>query len=89
MGEEISLSVSDWAGSGPWTQTVTLQEPDAVADAVIGLCESSSAAMVTEALQCGLYVSGINGTMLTITALFRKPTIALTLGALVNEERDL
>lgn len=82
MGETISLGTS-WSGSGPWTQTVTLQHD--VADAVVGTCEDTTDAMAEEITRCGICVSGLSGRTVTLTALFKEPTMALTMGVLYNE----
>lgn len=82
MGETITLSTS-WSGSGPWTQNVTLSNE--VADAIVGTCDSTTDAMAEEITKCGIVVSGISGHTLTLTALFSKPTISLTMGVVYNE----
>ncbi len=84
MSETISLNTS-WSGSGPWTKEVTLSEPESIADAVVGTCDSTTNAMAEEITKCGICVSGISGTTLTLTALFSKPSIALTMGVIYNE----
>lgn len=82
MGETITLSTS-WSGSGPWTQTVTL--PSQVADAIVGTCEETTDDMAEEITKCGICVSGVSGTSLTLTALFGKPTRTLKVGVIYNE----
>ena len=82
MGETISLNTS-WSGSGPWTKDVTL--PSEVADAIVGTCEETTDAMAEEITRCGICVSGVSGTTLTLTALFDRPSIALTMGVIYNE----
>ncbi len=82
MGETITLSTS-WSGSGPWTQNVTL--PTEVADAIVGVCEDTTDAMAEKITKCGICVSGLSGTTLTLTALFEKPDIALKMGVIYNE----
>lgn len=89
MSETITLGASGWQGSGPWTQQITLQDTETVSDAILGICDASTDAMAREALSCGLYVSAISGTTITVTALIKRPSIDLTVGALYNKERDL
>ena len=82
MSETISLN-SSWSGSGPWTKQVTLSSD--VTDAIVGTCGTTTDAMAEEMTKCGIVVSGISGSTLTLTALFSKPTIALTMGVVYNE----
>ena len=72
MQEEISLKASSWVGSGPWTQTVTLEGQPS--NAVIGAWEGMSASAVEQMSRAIVYVSGISGSIVTVTAIGEKPT---------------
>lgn len=82
--ETITLASGSWQGSGPWTQTVTLQH--SVEDAVIGPCDASTNAMATEIARCGISVSALSGTSMTVRAILNCPTVSLTMGVWYNED---
>jgi hypothetical protein len=84
MSEVITLGMT-WSGSGPWTQNITLQNAESVADAIIGTCDSTTDAMAVQIAESGLHVSAVNGATLTVKALFSRPTISLKLGVMYNE----
>lgn len=82
MIETKTLTASGWAGSGPWTQTITLS--NAVADAVIGAVETMTDAQVRAFTSAGISASAVNGTSLTIRAILEKPSMDLPIGVMYN-----
>lgn len=77
--ENKTLASSDWSGSGPWTQTITLSEsPDNV---MIGMAEGMTQAQSKEFAECGIHASAIDGTSVTVRAIFKQPTIDIPIGA--------
>ena len=75
MHETINLTKNGWAGSGPWTQTVTLSGTPA--NAVIGPHDGMTDAAVLAMADAIISVSTIDGTSITVRAVGTKPTIDL------------
>ncbi len=73
MHETINLTKDGWAGSGPWTQTVTLSGTPA--NAVIGPHDGMTDAAVLAMADAIISVSAIDGTSITVRAVGTKPTI--------------
>lgn len=75
--ENKTLSTT-WTGSGPWTQDVTLSATPA--NVVVGMPEGITAEQSEAFASAGLHASAINGTTLTIRAIFEKPTVQIPIG---------
>lgn len=82
MQEVLNLPAASWQGTGPWTQTVTLSQVPA--DAVLGVHEGMTDAQVEAMTFASISAAGINGTSLTVRAIFEKPTIDIPIGILYN-----
>lgn len=80
MFEVISLPVAGWEGSGPWTQTVTVES--APVNAVIGQQDGMTDDEVIQMMDAKISVSAVSGDTVTVRAIGRKPTIALNPGLL-------
>jgi len=78
MIENKTLASTDWAGDGPWTQTVTLSEsPDNV---MVGMAEGMTSEQTKAFAEAGLHASAIDGTSVTIRAIFKQPTVNIPIG---------
>lgn len=75
LHQEINLPAGSWQGSGPWTQTVTLDSVPV--NAIIGQHGGMSDDQVVSMMKGMISVSAINGTSVTIRAIGTKPEIAL------------
>lgn len=84
MNEKKTLTVAGWSGNGPWTQDVTLSStPEHV---VVGMSEDTSEAESKAYAKAGIHASGVNGTTLTIRAIFEKPSVAIPIGIIYSTE---
>lgn len=75
LHQELSLPASSWTGTGPWTQTVTLESVPV--NAVIGAHGGMTDAQVAAMMEAVVTVAAINGTSVTIRAVSAKPTTDL------------
>jgi hypothetical protein len=82
MQEVLNLPAASWQGTGPWTQTVTLSKVPT--DAVLGVHEGMTDAQVEAMTIASISAAGINGTSLTVRAIFKKPTIDIPIGIIYN-----
>ena len=80
--ENKTLSTT-WEGSGPWTQNVSLTATPA--NIVMGMAEGMTSAQSEEYASAGLHVSAVNGSTVTVRAIFKKPTIQIPVGLLYSE----
>ena len=80
-----TLSSANWAGSGPYTQTVTISGYAATANTrVDASCDSATLESLRDAGVSELYVSNSSGT-LTVTCMGAKPTTNVTVKLTVFE----
>ena len=76
--ENRTLDKDEWTGSGPWTQSVTVSS--APENVMAGMSDTMTNAQSKEYAKAGIYVSAVNGTTVTLTALFVEPTIDIPIG---------
>ena len=86
----ISMPTASWAGSGPWTQTVTVTGlptgyDTITAKSIVSLQPDATALGHMASIGCAsIFVTNNNGT-LTATAIQKKPTSNLTIQCTVEE----
>ena len=81
--ETKTLSTA-WSGSGPWTQDVSLSATPA--NVVVGMPSGITAQQSEDFARAGIHASTIDGTTLTIRAIFEKPTRQIPIGIFYNTE---
>lgn len=82
MQEVVNLPASGWTGSGPWTQTVTLENTPT--DAIIGVQEGMTNEQVEEMTRACISASGLSGTTMTVRAIYAKPEMDLPIGVMYD-----
>lgn len=82
LGSVRTLAVPStaWQGSGPWTANVSAGT--ALSAACVGVPDSADDADASEISECGIHVSGISGSTVTLRAVMAKPSTDLTIGLL-------
>ena len=75
MHESVTLRASGWAGSGPWTQTVSMA--NIVANGVLTINEGATTEQAKAFSKAGISISATSGTNVTIRAVLSKPTTDL------------
>lgn len=65
----VAVTASSWSGSGPWTATVAL--PRGAHTAMAGPVSGSSDQATV--IACGIHVSAVSGSTVTLRALWAKP----------------
>lgn len=68
----FTLTAAGWQGSGPWTQTVDIEQT--VVNAVIGSDERNSTEQVQAFAEAIIGVSAVSGSQVTVRAIGTKPT---------------
>lgn len=74
----VSVPVSSWQGSGPWTATIGAGS--ALSTACVGIPDSADDDDASEISECGIHVSGVSGGNVTLRAMLAKPSMDLTVG---------
>lgn len=81
--ENKTLSKNGWSGSGPWTQTVTLEgEPENI---IVGMASSITSEQSKEYVESGIHVSDVNGSVVTVRAVFKEPEVNIPIGIAYSE----
>lgn len=83
QSETISIAITDWSGSGPYTATKTLTNTydSTTHDIIISLPQMSSSdvAKYDAIASAKMVISACNGTSVTIVALGDKPTVPVSI----------
>lgn len=83
QSETISIAITDWSGSGPYTATKTLTNTydSTTHDVIISLPQMSSSdvAKYDAIASAKMVISACNGTSVTIVALGDKPTVPVSI----------
>lgn len=82
MHEIHTIPASGWTGTGPWYQNITLS--NTVADAIVGVTESTTNAQAVAFAESGIAPSAVSGKTITLRAIYSKPTMDLVLGVMYD-----
>lgn len=76
----VVVSRGWWTGSGPWIANVNLGS--AISTASVGVISGSSDADVNRIIESSIHVSAISGSVITLRAMYVKPTSDLIVGVM-------